>query len=43
MISSIAYNNPNDGIAITIKIKEGIQVQIISIAVLCVNFNLVNK
>jgi hypothetical protein len=38
MISSIAYNKPNDGIAIAIKMKLGIKVQIISIVVLCVNF-----
>jgi hypothetical protein len=31
--SSIAYNNPNDGIAIKTKIKLGIKVQIISIVV----------
>jgi hypothetical protein len=33
-MSSIAYNKPNDGIAIKIKIKLGIDVQIISIVVL---------
>jgi len=37
--SSIEYNNPKEGIAIATKINDGIIVQIISIAVLCVNLN----
>ena len=38
-MSSIAYNKPNEGIAIKTKIKLGIIVQITSIVVLWVNLS----